>query len=403
MNMNNPSNNKSFTLLELLIVIAILAILTATVLIVISPAEYFRKTRDTKRITDLRSLNESLGLYLAEYGDTNMGSPKTVYISLPSNDPTCAADYPNLPSLPTGWQYHCAPETSYQKTDGTGWIPVNFQSISFGSPLSHLPIDPVNSADQGLYYAYVTGGSWELTAIFESKKYLKEAVKDGGSDPTMYEIGSDTSLSPFLHGLVGAWKFNEGGGTTAYDSSGNDNDGTIYGASWVDGKVGKALSFDGDNDYVEIPSVNPQKAITVCAWIKSYDSYYKALWQLISKYSAYILGTSGVDSKNVCFIINSGGWQYGSCYNVSNPEEWHFFCGTYDSTIIAQRKKLYVDGILRDSTNPSGLIAADTGPINIGQRECCPGQIFHGIIDEVRIYNRALSEREIKAIYEATK
>ena len=296
--MNNPSNNKSFTLLELLIVIAILAILTATVLIVISPAEYFRKTRDTKRIADLRSLNESLGLYLAEYGDTNMGSPKTVYISLPSNDPTCAADYPNLPSLPTGWQYHCAPETSYQKTDGTGWIPVNFQSISFGSPLSHLPIDPVNSADQGLYYAYVTGGSWELTAIFESKKYLKEAVKDGGSDPTMYEIGSDTSLSPFLHGLVGAWKFNEGGGTTAYDSSGNDNDGTIYGASWVDGKVGKALSFDGDNDYVEIPSVNPQKAITVCAWIKSYDSYYKALWQLISKYSAYILGTSTKTSLN---------------------------------------------------------------------------------------------------------
>ncbi|MCD6086135.1 type II secretion system protein [bacterium] len=86
--MNNPSY-KSFTLLELLIVIAVLAILTAVVLIVINPAEYLKKTRDARRITDLRSLNESLGLYLAEYGDTDMGSPNTVYISLPSDDSTC--------------------------------------------------------------------------------------------------------------------------------------------------------------------------------------------------------------------------------------------------------------------------------------------------------------------------
>jgi len=168
--MNNTSS-RAFTLLGLLITVAILAISSTAVLIIINPAEHLKTTRDAKRVIDIRSINESLELYLSEYGGAGMGSPKTAYISLPSDDPTCAADYPSLPSLPAGWQYHCAPKATYQKIDGTGWIPVNFQSITSGSPLSHLPVDPVNSADQNLYYTYVADSSWKASAVFESKKY----------------------------------------------------------------------------------------------------------------------------------------------------------------------------------------------------------------------------------------
>jgi hypothetical protein len=70
--------------------------------------------------------------------------------------------------------------------------------------------------------------------------------------------------------LVGSWHLDEGSGTIAYDSSGNGNDGAIYGATWTTGKNGSALEFDGVDDYVNCgndPSLNIADEITVIAWI----------------------------------------------------------------------------------------------------------------------------------------
>ena len=167
----------------------------------------------------------------------------------------------------------------------------------------------------------------------------------------------------------------------------------------MDEKIYSALSFDGVNDYVSIPSINPTDAITVSAWVKSSSSTgYSGVWQIVSKYSAYILGTSSTGSNNMCFITYDTTWRYGSCYSVPDPENWHHFVGTYDS--LANEKKLYVDGVLRSTTNPSGLIRLDTGPIHIGHRECCSGYYFGGLIDEVRIYNRALADDEALQHYQ---
>ncbi|MCI0749135.1 MAG: Ig-like domain-containing protein, partial [Nevskiales bacterium] len=72
------------------------------------------------------------------------------------------------------------------------------------------------------------------------------------------------------HGLVGHWKFDEGSGTTASDSSGNGNTGTLNGPVWVPGAIGRALSFDGINDYVSIPGFNATLLpATLTAWIKA--------------------------------------------------------------------------------------------------------------------------------------
>ena len=96
-------------------------------------------------------------------------------------------------------------------------------------------------------------------------------------------------------GLVGWWRFDEGTGTTAGDSSGNGNIGTISGASWVDGKFGKALSFDGTNDYVTVPyssSLNSPK--TFITWIKHASGtafnfmFYHGFWQSGGGWEAYI-------------------------------------------------------------------------------------------------------------------
>ena len=112
----------------------------------------------------------------------------------------------DLPSPPIGWAYHCVPSSSSTRVDGTGWIPVNLTLLSSGSPLSKLPIDPTNTTSSGLYYTYVSGGSYALSSALESQKYLvSTASQDQGYDPGRYEIGSDLSLIGRCEGLVGWW------------------------------------------------------------------------------------------------------------------------------------------------------------------------------------------------------
>ena len=154
---------------------------------------------------------------------------------------------------------------------------------------------------------------------------------------------------------------------------------------------GRAISFDGVDDYINIPSVNPTEAITVSAWVKSAsDTGYSGYRQIVSKYNAYILGTSGTGGNQICFIIHSGGtWKEGSCYVVPDPQEWHHFTGTYDKQ--TGEKNLYVDGILRDTTNFVGSINSDEGPVNIGRREGYADYYFNGSVDEVYVYGRALN------------
>jgi len=117
-----------------------------------------------------------------------MGSANTVYVSLPSANSNCS-DL-GLPSLPAGWSYHCSNSTNLQKTDSTGWIPINFTQISFGNVLQSLPVDPINTTSTGNYYIYVTGGSYQLATLFESEKYNSELTSQ------YYTIGTATNLIP---------------------------------------------------------------------------------------------------------------------------------------------------------------------------------------------------------------
>ncbi|MFH1294468.1 MAG: DUF2341 domain-containing protein, partial [Candidatus Aenigmatarchaeota archaeon] len=222
-----------------------------------------------------------------------------------------------------------------------------------------------------------------------------------------YGLYMDTSVSlPVatvggeLEQAIAEWKFNEGSGTAASDSIGS-NTGTVYGdATWIDGKEGKALSFDGVNDYVYLPSVNPTNAISVEAWVKSSSSSgYTGVWQLVSKYSAYVLGVYETNGNNMCFIIHNGGWVYESCYVVPDPQNWHHFVGTYDS--VTGVKNLYMDGVLRATYDTYGAISADTGPIHIAHMESDPGSSYFmgGMVDNIRIWDYALSPSQVQAVY----
>ncbi|MFQ5406483.1 MAG: LamG domain-containing protein [Candidatus Micrarchaeia archaeon] len=228
-------------------------------------------------------------------------------------------------------------------------------------------------------------------AVEQNVEHHEQVACDAGK---MRELASSLILS---------WGFNEGKGVVAKDSSGGGNDGNLLpatgGPKWVVGRFRKALEFDGRNDYVEIPVLlSPTEAITVSAWVKSADSMgYSGIWQIVSKYDAFILGNSGGGS-DMCFIVYTAGlsWaDYTNCFTVSDPQNWHHFAGTYDSSTNEQ--KLFVDGVLRSTKTVTGTINPDSGPLHVAHRELnSPGDFhFEGSVDEVKIYDRALSQEEV--------
>ncbi len=195
-----------FTLLELLIVIAVLAVLSGVTILVLNPVDILKRTRDARRLDDLAKINRGLGYFQTE-GGTQMGSSSVVYISLPDTDDTLPAECDeytsSLPSLPTGWSYACALKSKFRKTDGSGWIPVNFSSLTIKAPFSAIPIDPENNTSY--YYSYITGGSWKVMGLLESERYIREAAqKDGGTSDAAYEVGTNiTTLAPGI--FPGGW------------------------------------------------------------------------------------------------------------------------------------------------------------------------------------------------------
>jgi len=203
-------------------------------------------------------------------------------------------------------------------------------------------------------------------------------------------------------GLVAAYGFEEGTGALVADSSGNANNGTISGASWTtSGKYGNALSFDGTNDNVGIPDSNSldlTSALTLSAWVKL-DSLH-ARWQdLIFKERAdngsYSLDadSNGNSRPNLSIFRSGGDWGFTEGPAVLPTNQWVHLAGTWDGSTA----KLYVDGTVVKTRILTGTIPASTGMLRIGGTTVFGGnQFLDGLIDEVRIYNRALSQTEVQ-------
>jgi Concanavalin A-like lectin/glucanases superfamily len=193
---------------------------------------------------------------------------------------------------------------------------------------------------------------------------------------------------------VAAYSFNEGTGTTVHDATGNGNNGTLQGGtSWTtSGRYGNAISFNGTNAYVNVPnssSVQLTTAMTLEAWVN--PSERKGVWRDViykgnDNYYLEADSTNGKPATGGTF----GPPLFGTGALTTNA--WTHLAGTYDGTTL----RLYVNGTQVSNRAQTGPIAISTNALQIGG-DSIYGQYFPGKIDEIRIYNRALSATEIQS------
>jgi prepilin-type N-terminal cleavage/methylation domain-containing protein len=159
---------KGFTLVEMLVVIAIIAILAGAVLLAINPAATMRKSRDTTRMNDLDSLRNAINIALTE-GEIEL-------IDATGNSGPGAT----------------------QAADGTGWV--SYTKIPADGPgltryIPALPLDPTNTGDNVYYFASEAADqTFELNAVLEFDGNADKMANDGGNDDTRYEVGTRLNI-----------------------------------------------------------------------------------------------------------------------------------------------------------------------------------------------------------------
>jgi hypothetical protein len=219
-----------------------------------------------------------------------------------------------------------------------------------------------------------------------------------------------TAQADLNDGLVAYYSFNG----NANDESGNGNNGTVHGASLTEDRFGNtdsAYSFDGENDYIEVidsTSLDISNQITISAWIKTTGT---------TEYSGVVCKFGPVpysgDRNSYCTYVNNDSmyvlntnytWADGIGAASSSTTEiddgsWHHVLGMYNGDEI----KLFVDGVEENSSTYSSGILITDNPLIIGYDPYSGGDYTHryftGQIDDIRIYNRTLTESEIQELY----
>jgi hypothetical protein len=195
-------------------------------------------------------------------------------------------------------------------------------------------------------------------------------------------------------GLVGWWTFDETTGAVAKDSSGQGNDGRVVGtAQWVPGKIGGALQFNGST-YVDCgnkPALNVRDQITMSFWFKV--QAFSNTWEaFLAKGDGAYRASRSNGTDNATHMGITGG-NYFDAVTIITDNQWHHWAGTYDGTTA----KIFIDGKLDAFRQYSGQIG-DSSSYNlyIGENAQATGRQLHGLLDDVRIYDKALNDQQLQ-------
>ncbi len=212
--------------------------------------------------------------------------------------------------------------------------------------------------------------------------------------------GNPSSGREITDGLVGHWKFDEEIGTTAYDASGNENHGTLVGGpEWVDGKMGGALDFDGVDNYVNCgndESLDITDTLTISLWAKvpaitGPNVFIGSGTDWQSAYSFFIR-----ESNQISFAFNDNGTRKYYIHTVPEIDtSWHHFVASYNSGT----EYVYLDNVKYIASSLDSSVARNFNTVKIGYVGGVSPPRYDGLIDDVRIYNRVLSEEEIQDLY----
>jgi hypothetical protein len=209
---------------------------------------------------------------------------------------------------------------------------------------------------------------------------------DGFSLTIIDPSGGDIYSS---EGLVAHWKFDDGSGGTATDSAGTNNGTLNGGPTWTAGRIDGALSFDGVDDYVVAAPVAAlaSETLTAQAWIRT--SEYAGIFNPILTQNTGDGYYFYVDSGRPVFYVKVGAiFKRAISPEAINANQWYHVAGTNDGSNL----KLYVNSQLKDSADSTGFLGVSSN-VHIG---LASGFYYNGLIDDVRIYNRTVSEREFQ-------
>jgi len=324
-------------------------------------------------------------------------------------------------------------EGQWQWVTGESWGYANWKSGQ-----------PDNSSNEDYLHIYTSNadfGKWNdiqghvpngyvLEKTITTNPQLADSDGDGFIDSLESSLGSnasDRNSSPLDLGLVAHYRFDETSGSTAADSSGNGYDAILYNASngpstWVEGKVNGGIQLDGANDYLAIKNLNYTQAgqipaVTIAAWIKTAASTGRKRIISFDRSEVWHFAV-GVDSNPGKLHLattdsrgSSSGTSDGYGQTVVSDNAWHLVAVSYDSA--TSLKKFYVDGVLDGSSSVHGNRALGSGTsrfgtIGAGNEDAAfnqhssgsRGGFFNGALDEIRIYDRALTDVEIAALYQ---
>ncbi len=272
---------------------------------------------------------------------------------------------------------------------GTGYNDVNDATTSSPEYMGNQEVnnwDPCGLDFNSTYY-------WRIDEVNESE----------ANSPWKGDVWDFTTWAEFDGnlGLVSWWKFDEGTGTTAYDSAGSSHGTLVNGPIWASGQINGALEFDGLDDYVSCgtgPAITGTGPFAVSAWVKTDSVKGHAIVVQRSESSANgSYGVSILDDGRAQFYVYNGGYGFLFQSTVTVDDGlWHHVVAVRTNSTDAE---IYVDGSL--SGSDSGPVRSlNNVPVWIGGPGFTGPFVFDGVIDDVRIYNRALSAGEIRQLYQ---
>jgi hypothetical protein len=213
------------------------------------------------------------------------------------------------------------------------------------------------------------------------------ATDDKGASTTSATMS--ITVAATVSGPVGVWVGSEGSGTTLTDSSGNGRHGTISGATWVTGLVGPALNFTGSG-VADLGDLDMPGSFTLMTWMQTRSLYSGTCGSLVMKTFDYGLEICG--GQLWSRVASGGSWsaELWSPLTSADLNTWKHVAMSYDGTVL----RLYIGGILIGSA--PGAHTTNNHPLLLG-RWTPASEYWNGLIDEVRLYNRVLSQGEIQS------